>query len=42
VRRAETIEAGQFHDGLHLAFEHDRKHDDVQRLGFAEARGDLM
>ena len=41
VRRAEAVEAGQFHDRLDAAFKHDRKHDDVQRLGFAQAGGDL-
>ncbi len=41
VGRAEPVETGQFHDGFHVAFEDDRKHDDVQRLGFAQAGGDL-
>jgi hypothetical protein len=41
VRRTEPLEAGQFHDRLHRAFEHDRKHDNVQRLGFAQTRRDL-
>ena len=41
VRRVEPVEAGQLDDRLHLAFEHDGQHDDVQRLGFAEARRDL-
>jgi hypothetical protein len=41
VRRVEPVEAGQLEDGLHLALEHDRHHDDVQRLGLAEPGRDV-
>ena len=38
VRRAEALERRQLEHGLHLAFEDDRQHDDVQRRGVAQAR----
>ena len=41
VDLAEAVERGQLDDRLDLAFEQHRQHDDVQRLGFAEAGADL-
>ena len=38
---AEAVERGQLDHRLDLAFEQHRQHDDVQRLGFAEAGADL-
>jgi hypothetical protein len=35
VRRIETLDRREFHHGLHLAFKHDRQHDDVLRRCFA-------
>ena len=37
----EARERGQLHHGVNLTFEEDRQHDDVERLGLAEAGGDL-
>ena len=36
-----ALKRGQLHHRQHLTFEDDRQHDDVQRLGFAEAGVDL-
>jgi len=41
VNGAEFFERGQFHDCLDLAFEKDRKNDDVCRWRLAEAGCDL-
>src|SRR5205823_6925806 len=38
---AERIERRQFDDGLHLALEQYRQHDDVERRRLAQARADL-
>ncbi len=40
MRRVETVEGGELEHAAHLAFEHHREHQHVQRRGLGQARGD--